>query len=166
MQPISDNIDFIINGTYKKPEEISHHKKPRAVKVNGESKPKKKFYDDDEKDVGKLSATKELESFDLLEMGALMYIRGRSLPDQIIIIDEAQNTTAHEIRTIITRAGEGTKIILTGDPSQIDAPYLNHNNNGLSYVANKFKSESIAAHIVFKKSERSELAEIAARILI
>ena len=101
----------------------------------------------------------------LLEMEALTYIRGRSIPYQYIIIDEAQNLTKHEVKTIISRAGEGTKIIMTGDVNQIDNPKLDSINNGLSYVIDKFKDQPIAAHISFSKCERSELADVASEIL-
>jgi len=107
----------------------------------------------------------ELEKEGLLKIEALTYIRGRSIPHQYMIIDEAQNLSKHEIKTIITRAGEGTKIILTGDPDQIDNPKLDSTNNGLSYVIAKFKDQRIAAHITLTKCERSELADIAAEIL-
>ncbi|MBP9113288.1 MAG: PhoH family protein [Polyangiaceae bacterium] len=107
---------------------------------------------------------------ELLESGQiqvepLTYIRGRSLPQQYIIVDEAQNLTPHEVKTIITRSGDGTKIILTGDPGQIDNPYVDSQSNGLSVAAERFKGEKIAAHIVLAKGERSELAEIAANKL-
>src|SRR4051812_13963391 len=107
---------------------------------------------------------------ELLENGTiqvepLTYIRGRSLPNQYLIVDEAQNLTPHEVKTIITRAGEGTKIILTGDPHQIDNPYVDHASNGLSVVAERFKRERIAGQIVLSKGERSELAELAANLL-
>jgi PhoH-like ATPase len=107
---------------------------------------------------------------DLLESGTiqvepLTYIRGRSLPNQYLIVDEAQNLTPHEVKTIITRCGEGTKIVLTGDPQQIDNPYVDHASNGLSVVAERFKRERIAAHVVLTKGERSELAELAANLL-
>jgi len=101
----------------------------------------------------------------LIQVEALTYIRGRSLPDSYIIIDEAQNLTAHEVKTIITRAGENTKIILTGDPFQIDIPYIDESNNGLSYVAEKFKNEKIAGRIVLNKGERSVLASRGAELL-
>jgi len=107
----------------------------------------------------------ELEQNGLLKIEALTYIRGRSIPEQYMIIDEAQNLTKHEVKTIISRAGEGTKIILTGDPDQIDNPRLDSINNGLTYVIEKFKDQKIAAHITFKKGERSELADIASEIL-
>lgn len=106
-----------------------------------------------------------LQDMNLIEMEALTYIRGRSIPQQFIIVDEAQNLTPHEIKTIITRVGEETKIILTGDPYQIDNPYLDSNSNGLTYLAERFKDQKIAGHITLRKGERSELAELAASVL-
>jgi PhoH-like ATPase len=107
---------------------------------------------------------------ELLESGQiqvepLTYIRGRSLPQQFIIVDEAQNLTPHEVKTIINRAGDGTKIVLTGDPSQIDNPYVDATNNGLIHVVNKFRNERLAGHIALSKGERSPLAELAATVL-
>jgi PhoH-like ATPase len=108
---------------------------------------------------------KELVDLGLVEIEALTYIRGRSIPKQYMIVDEAQNLTPHEIKTIITRAGEGTKIILTGDPYQIDNPYIDSASNGLTYVVEKFKGEEIAGHVTLTKGERSCLAELAANLL-
>ncbi len=108
---------------------------------------------------------KELVDLGLLEIEPLTYIRGRSIPKQYMIVDEAQNLTPHEIKTIVTRAGEGTKIILTGDPYQIDNPYIDAASNGLTYVAEKFKNEEIAGHVTLDKGERSCLAELAANLL-
>ncbi|MFZ4641260.1 MAG: PhoH family protein [Nodosilinea sp.] len=101
----------------------------------------------------------------LLQIEPLTYIRGRSIPKQFLIVDEAQNLTPHEVKTILTRAGEGTKIILTGDPDQIDNPYVDAASNGLIYVAERFKEEVIAGHITLYKGERSELAERSALLL-
>ncbi|NOY27547.1 MAG: PhoH family protein [Oligoflexia bacterium] len=101
----------------------------------------------------------------MLEVEPLTYIRGRSLPAQYLLVDEAQNLTPHEVKTVITRAGEGTKIVLTGDPYQIDNPYVDATSNGLTYVIERFKAESIAGHITLRKGERSELAELAAGLL-
>ena len=100
-----------------------------------------------------------------IEVEALTYIRGRSLPDSFIIMDEAQNLTKHEVKTILTRVGERSKIILLGDPAQIDHPYLDEGNNGLTYVLEKFKDEPIAGHVNLVKGERSELAQLAADLL-
>ncbi|TDQ42276.1 PhoH family protein [Aureibacillus halotolerans] len=100
-----------------------------------------------------------------IEVEALSYIRGRSLPEQFIIIDEAQNLTKHEVKTILTRVGEGSKIILMGDTEQIDHPYLDPYNNGLTYVVEKFKDQPLSGHIRLLKGERSELARISAQLL-
>lgn len=108
---------------------------------------------------------KELMAMGLLDIEPLTYIRGRSIPKQYLIVDEAQNLTPHEIKTIVTRAGEGTKVVLTGDPYQIDNPYVDASSNGLSYLVERFKGEKIAAHITLSRGERSELAELAANLL-
>ena len=108
---------------------------------------------------------KELMELGYVEIEPLTYIRGRSLPAVFMIVDEAQNLTPHEVKTIITRAGEGTKIVLTGDPYQIDNPYIDASNNGLTTVVERFKDESIAGHITLRKGERSALAELATQVL-
>jgi len=100
-----------------------------------------------------------------LQVEPLTYIRGRSLPQQYIIVDEAQNLTPHEVKTIITRSGDGTKIVLTGDPGQIDNPYVDSASNGLAVAADRFRGEKVAGHIVLTRGERSELAELAANLL-
>jgi PhoH-like ATPase len=107
----------------------------------------------------------ELVDLGYLEIEPLTYIRGRSIPHQYLIVDEAQNLTPHEVKTIITRAGEATKIVLTGDPYQIDNPYVDSASNGLAYVVNKFQDEPIAGHVSLVKGERSQLAELAANLL-
>jgi PhoH-like ATPase len=107
----------------------------------------------------------QLTSSGFLEVEPLTYIRGRSLPGVFMIVDEAQNLTPLEVKTVLTRVGHGTKIILTGDPYQIDQPYLDSLNNGLTYVAERFKNEAIAAHMTLTKGERSPLAELAANLL-
>ena len=107
----------------------------------------------------------ELMDLGILEIEPLTYIRGRSIPNQYMIIDEAQNLTPHEVKTIITRAGEGTKIVLTGDPYQIDNPYVDSTNNGLVHIVNRFKQERIAGHVTLTKGERSDLAELATHLL-
>jgi PhoH-like ATPase len=96
---------------------------------------------------------------------ALTYIRGRSIPHQFMIIDEAQNLTPHEVKTVITRAGEGTKVVLMGDPDQIDHPYLDRQTNGLMYAVERFRGEPIAGHVTLVKGERSTLAQLAANLL-
>ncbi|KAB3532196.1 PhoH family protein [Alkaliphilus serpentinus] len=115
------------------------------------------------KTINKLEDT--LVGMNRIEIEALTYIRGRSIPNQFMIIDEAQNLTRHEVKTIVTRVGEGTKIILMGDTEQIDHPYLDAICNGLTYTIDKFKEQEISAHINFKKVERSSLAQLAAELL-
>lgn len=100
-----------------------------------------------------------------IEMEAVTYIRGRTLPKMYIIIDEAQNLTPHEVKTIISRAGKGTKVILAGDPTQIDNPYLDKDSNGLTYIISKFKNQKIFGHMTFETTERSLLAAKAAELL-
>ena len=135
MQPIRDNLDFLMG----------------ASAVSGRAKGKKDI--------------QSLIDLGMIEVEPLTYIRGRSMPNQYLIIDEAQNLTPHEIKTIITRAGEGTKVVLTGDPYQIDNPYIDSSSNGLTFVVDRFKEESIAGHITLVKGERSDLAELAATLL-
>jgi PhoH-like ATPase len=107
----------------------------------------------------------ELLASGQMQIEPLTYIRGRSLPQQYVIVDEAQNLTPHEVKTIITRCGDGTKIVLTGDPHQIDNPYVDSATNGLTVVAERLRDEPLTAHIVLAKGERSELANVAANRL-
>ncbi len=108
---------------------------------------------------------RELFDLGILQIEPLTYIRGRSIPNQYLIVDEAQNLTPHEVKTIITRAAQGTKIVLTGDPYQIDNPYIDSTNNGLVHIVNRFRGEKIAGHVTLLKGERSELAELASNLL-
>lgn len=101
----------------------------------------------------------------IIEISALTYIRGRSIPKSFIIVDEAQSLTKHEVKTMITRIGEGSKLVLTGDVMQIDNPFVDSVDNGLSYTVEKFKGNKIAAHVTLKKGERSKLATLAAEIM-
>lgn len=138
MQPIFDNMQFIL--TQGSPEE------KRQVEYQ-------------QKQIDYLLDT------GIVEIEALTYIRGRSIPNQFIIIDEAQNLTPHEVKTIVSRIGKGSKIVLTGDPDQIDNPYLDSNSNGLTYTAERLKDKGITGHMLLTKSERSELASLAADYL-
>jgi len=133
MQPIYDNLEYLMAGIYK---EQAAADMIRHVQEKG-----------------------------IFSVEALTYIRGRSIPQQFIIVDEAQNLTPHEVKTIVSRAGEGTKIVLTGDPNQIDHPYLDFRSNGLCYSVEKFKGNPLAGHVTLTKGQRSELAELAARLL-
>lgn len=136
MQPIFDNIDFLFGASSSK---------------------------NTKRGAGR--GCQELMNQGLLNIEPLTYIRGRSIPQQFMIIDESQNLTPHEIKTIITRAGDDTKIVLTGDCYQIDNPYVDSINNGLAYVVERFKEESIAGHISLNKGERSKLSELASNLL-
>ena len=100
-----------------------------------------------------------------IQIEALTYIRGRSISNAFIIIDEAQNLTMHELKTIITRVGENTKVVLTGDIEQIDSVYLDSISNGLSYAVEKFKTHGLAGHVTLMKGERSKVATLASKIL-
>jgi len=137
MEPIFDNLGYLMRGEGgKKGEGVSSWKK-----------------------------VENLLNSDVIELEALTYIRGRSIPQQYIIVDEAQNLTPHEVKTIISRAGEGTKMVLTGDPYQIDNPYLDSSSNGLTYTAERLKGEALHGHVTLAKSERSPLAALAANRL-
>ncbi len=128
------------------------------------------LYDNLEYIIGS-SKSQNLKSIDhllnnkIIEVEALTYIRGRTLPKQFIIIDEAQNLSPHEVKTIVSRAGTETKVVLTGDPYQIDNPYLDEESNGLTYLVEAFKGQELAGHVTLGKSERSKLAEMATELL-
>ncbi len=113
----------------------------------------------------KYKAIQEMQAAGKIQISPLAYIRGRSLTNTIFIVDEAQNLTPHEVKTIITRAGENCKVILTGDVRQIDTPYLDEQSNGLSYVIDRLKGRELFAHITLDKGERSELANMANEFL-
>jgi len=113
----------------------------------------------------KHKAIDEMKASGKIQISPLAYIRGRSLSNVIFIVDEAQNLTPHEVKTIITRAGENCKVILTGDVRQIDTPYLDEQSNGLSYVIDRLKGRDLFCHITLDKGERSELANLANELL-
>ena len=100
-----------------------------------------------------------------ISLEAITYMRGRTIPYQLILIDEAQNLTPHEIKTLVTRVGEGSKIILTGDPYQIDSPYLDFSSNGLVVASERFKGQSLFGSVFLPVSERSELSRLAGELL-
>jgi PhoH-like ATPase len=107
----------------------------------------------------------DMRESEKLMITPLAYIRGRSLQRMFFIVDEAQNLTPHEVKTIITRAGEGTKIVFTGDVAQIDQPYLDALSNGLSYLIHKMTGQPLYAHVTLEKGERSALADLASELL-
>lgn len=135
MQPIFDNLEMLIDAGFQK--------------ARGKFQP----------------GAMDLIEQGMLEVEALTYIRGRSIPNQYLVVDEAQNLTPHELKTIISRAGDGTKVVLTGDPYQIDNPYLDSESTGLTYVVERFKKSPLAGHITLVKGERSPLALAATELL-
>lgn len=136
MQPIFDNLSYLMSQLHNgDEEETTQQMVARLIK---------------EEDV---------------ELEALTYIRGRSISKQYVVVDEAQNLTPHEVKTIISRVGEGTKIVLTGDPQQIDNPYLDSSSNGLTYTVERLKGRSGCGHVTLTKSERSHLSSLAAEFL-
>jgi PhoH-like ATPase len=135
MQPIFDNLAYIL----------------RTKKASGAA--------------GMDERIQDLIDSGALELEALTYMRGRSIPDDFIIVDEAQNLTPREVKTVISRIGEDSKLVLTGDPWQIDNPYLDSASNGLAYAAERMKGLDVVGHIMLNQSERSELASLAAQRL-
>lgn len=156
MLPIYDNMEFIRHSviTQEHLEEIE----------NEQQKKHKKFGFRKRERAGMLSLD-ELIHRGKISLEAITYMRGRSIPYQYILIDEAQNLTPHEVKTIISRVGEGSKIILAGDPYQIDSPYLNFSSNGLILASEKFKGQSLFGAVFLPTSERSKLSELASRLL-
>jgi PhoH-like ATPase len=140
MQPIIDNLDFLLGAN-------DGHGTTRSSQ-----RPQRNSWMD-------------LKGMGLLEVEAISYIRGRSIPRQYMVVDEAQNLTPHEVKTIVTRVGEGTKIVLTGDPYQIDNPYVDAESNGLTWLVERFKGQRLAGHVTLMRGERSALAELAANLL-
>jgi len=141
MQPIYDNFDLIFGS--QAPKDKEKHSLHTHTRRGHE----------------------DLMERGLLQIEPLTYIRGRTIPQQFLIVDEAQNLTPHEVKTILTRAGEGTKVILTGDPDQIDNPFIDAASNGLTYVVERFKNDPLAGHITLSKGERSKLAERSTELL-
>ena len=140
MQPIFDNLQFLLGDPAVQQEKTAAKRRSRMT-------------------------VESLLNAHKIDLEALTYIRGRSIARQFVIVDEAQNLTPHEVKTIISRCGNDTKMILTGDPGQIDNPYLDKSSNGLSYAIEKLKGQVLFGHITLKHSERSDLAAIAARLL-
>ncbi|MDX9867136.1 MAG: PhoH family protein [Kiritimatiellia bacterium] len=145
MEPIFDNLDYLLRKT-----------QPNQLPPGAKKQPKPQTPQD---------RINQLLDNDTLELEALTYIRGRSISRQFILIDEAQNLTPHEVKTVVSRAGEGSKIILTGDPYQIDNPYLDASSNGLTYAAERLKDLPLHGHVTLHQSERSQLAAAAAQYL-
>ncbi|MGC4032836.1 MAG: PhoH family protein [Tepidisphaeraceae bacterium] len=143
MQPIFDNLSYLLGN--------------RTAGENGDSGKEVKSHAALQNVEQRMQA---LVDSGQVVMEPLTYIRGRSIPHQYMIVDESQNLTPHEVKTIASRVGEGTKLVLTGDATQIDNPYLDSSSNGLSYLVERLKGKGIVGHITLGKSERSELASL------
>jgi PhoH-like ATPase len=163
MAPIKDNLRFILNTNAGASEEKLGSKKTKRTNTSSGG-----VFEETMRMSDKGHLESILQSYfdeGIIEIQPLTYIRGRSISNAFIIVDEAQNTSLHEIKTILTRAGEGTKIVLTGDIEQIDRNDVDSVSNGLTTVVEKFKDSPIAGHVSLVKGERSQLATIAAEIL-
>lgn len=167
MLPVYDNMDFIthsatmgrhLNEIDDEEEQSSHHHHHNNNKKKG---PGKKAH----KKKGGLAPLDELIKRGKISLEAITYMRGRSIPYQYILIDEVQNLTPHEVKTLVTRVGEGSKIILAGDPYQIDSPYLDFASNGLVIASQRFKGQSLFGSVYLETSERSELSNLASKLL-
>ncbi len=155
MQPIYDNMDFITHSVNAASQMAAYKEESNA---RGRSRHKKHH-------PGGIASLDELIKEGKLSLEAITYMRGRSIPYQFIIIDEVQNLTPHEVKTLISRVGEGSKIILAGDPYQIDSPYLDFSSNGLVVGTSKFKGQPLFGTVFLEASERSELSKLAAQLL-
>jgi PhoH-like ATPase len=148
--PIRDNLEFLLgNSGVSKKNQATQKKKRSEESIGGFKDP---YLD-------------LMQQRGLIELEAISFIRGRSIPNAFIIIDEAQNLSMHELKTIVTRAGEGTKIVLTGDVEQIDNVHVDTFTNGLTYAVEKFKEYDLSGHVTLLKGERSALATLASQIL-
>lgn len=151
LSPVRDNLEFLLGSS--------------KIKDNNQSSSRRKKTEEESTGGFKDPYLDLMQQKGLIEIEAISYIRGRSIPNAFIIIDESQNLSLHELKTIITRAGEGTKIVLTGDVEQIDNMHVDTFTNGLTYAIEKFKEYDIAGHITLIKGERSDLATLASKVL-
>jgi len=167
MQPIYDNMELIVHSSSSRQhlESVKEEENQRyrhGGHGNGHGK-RNKWHK--KKEHSGLRSLDDLINSGKISLEAITYMRGRSIPYQYIFIDEVQNLTPHEVKTIITRVGEGSKIILSGDPYQIDSPYLDFSSNGLVIASNRFKGKSIFGTVFLETSERSEISRLAAELL-
>lgn len=174
MQPVHDNLEFISSQMLRGTESYlnlekkgdkgrrHHNKHENKHGEHGERRPQHQNQRDNREDS---QLVERLQRQGVISLEAITYMRGRSIPYQFVFIDEVQNLTPHEVKTIVSRAGEGTKVILAGDPYQIDSPYLDFSSNGLTVTTEKFKEQSLFGTVFLQTSERSELAKLAAEIL-
>jgi len=165
MQPVHDNLEFIASKMLRGTEQMlgmgsSEKKRKKAAAEHHQAHQERERQTHHEN-----KFVEQLQRQGFLSLEAITYMRGRSIPYQFVFIDEVQNLSPHEVKTIVSRAGEGTKVILAGDPYQIDSPYLDFSSNGLTVTTEKFKEQSLFGSVFLEISERSELAKLAAEIL-
>ena len=167
MLPIYDNMELIVHSAMvgQHMQELQHqegkfhqHKKNKHGRNDGR-------WQRIEHQHGQLMPLQELMNRGKISLEAITYMRGRSIPYQFILIDEVQNLTPHEVKTLVTRVGEGSKIILCGDPYQIDSPYLDFSSNGLVIATDRFKGQSLFGSVYMETSERSQLSQVASDLL-
>jgi PhoH-like ATPase len=161
MLPVYDNMEFIIHTVNM----ARHFQELGQEQYSRKNKMKKYDKKDGKRERDGLSSVHDLVHQGKLSMEAITYMRGRSIPYQFIIIDEVQNLTPHEVKTLVTRVGEGSKIILAGDPYQIDSPYLDFASNGLVITSERFKGQNLFGSVFLEHSERSELSQLAGKLL-
>jgi len=171
MQPVHDNLEFISSQMLRGTEEylgFGKKKEKRGRKQLGSQQQQQQQEELEHRYNMRRESTHivdRLQQQGVISLEAITYMRGRSIPYQFVFIDEVQNLTPHEVKTIVSRAGEGTKVVLAGDPYQIDSPYLDFSSNGLTVTTEKFKNHQIFGSVFLEKSERSELAKLAAEVL-
>ncbi len=168
MLPIYDNIDFIVHAgqAARHQHDIKQEYLPDHQNGSKDKKGKRRFAQIEQRvDSTGLGPLHELVKHDKMSLEAITYMRGRSIPYQYILIDEVQNLTPHEVKTLVSRVGEGSKIILAGDPYQIDSPYLDFSSNGLVVTSERFKGQNIFGTVYLETSERSELSRLAGELL-
>lgn len=162
MQPVRDNMEFIMQKTHNG-QRRQHNNNENPYKKGMKSKKHNK--DERGERFPVMNSLDDLVAADKINLEAITYMRGRSIPYQYILIDEVQNLTPHEVKTLVTRVGEGSKIVLAGDPYQIDSPYLDFASNGLVVASDRFKGQSLFGTVFLENSERSELSQLAAELL-
>jgi PhoH-like ATPase len=169
MQPIYDNMDFIVHTASTKTNSSIYYEEqpPEEQEKNWNKKGKRDKYKEKRPDKARngFPSLDELSRQGKMSLEAITYMRGRSIPYQYIFIDEVQNLTPHEVKTIVSRVGDGSKIVLAGDPYQIDSPYLDFTSNGLMVASQRFKNNAIFGTAFLTVSERSELSKLAGELL-
>jgi PhoH-like ATPase len=167
MQPVHDNLEFISSQMLRGTEEYLGfgRKKDKRGKRHEQERDEREEQRHHNMTRGETHIVDRLQQQGIISLEAITYMRGRSIPFQFVFIDEVQNLTPHEVKTIVSRAGEGTKVVLAGDPYQIDSPYLDFSSNGLTVTTEKMKEYSLFGTVFLETSERSELAKLAAEAL-